>query len=93
MAPGGSIFKEVLESHLMSSDYETGKAKSEAKINSTLTKSTSVGLNGKNGTSSKNGVHDLLGCPVCKNLMYPPIHQVMLLQFLDFLRTFFYLLF
>jgi len=87
MAPGGGIFKEVLESHLLTSDYETGKAKSEAKINSTLTKSTSVGLNGKHGTSSKNGVHDLLGCPVCKNLMYPPIHQVHCLQFLSFLQA------
>jgi E3 ubiquitin-protein ligase SIAH1 len=87
MAPGGSIFKEVLESHVMSSDYETGKAKSEAKINSTLTKSTTVGLNGKNGTSSKNGVHDLLGCPVCNNLMYPPIHQVTCLQFPSFPRA------
>lgn len=83
MAPGGSVFKEVLESHLLSSDYETGKAKFEAKSNSTFTKS-SVGLNGKNGISSKNGVHDLLGCPVCKNLMYPPIHQVQCLQFLSF---------
>jgi len=87
MAPGGGIFKEVLESHLLTSDYETGKAKSEAKINSTLTKSSSVGLNGKHGTSSKNGVHDLLGCPVCKNLMYPPIHQVHCLQFLSFLQA------
>ncbi|KAK7378275.1 hypothetical protein VNO80_03714 [Phaseolus coccineus] len=74
MAPGSSVFKEVLESHLMSSDYETGKAKSEAKSNSTSTKS-SVGLNGKNGVSSNNGVYELLGCSVCKNLMYPPIHQ------------------
>ncbi|KAL4304777.1 hypothetical protein AHAS_Ahas16G0012200 [Arachis hypogaea] len=74
MAPGGSIFKEVLESHLMSSDYETGKAKYESKTSSTVMKSC-VGLNGKNGLSSKNGVYDLLECPVCKNLMYPPIHQ------------------
>ncbi|KAG2405729.1 E3 ubiquitin-protein [Vigna angularis] len=75
MAPGSSVFKEVLESHLMSSDYETGKAKSEAKSNSTSTKS-SIGLNGKNGVSSNNGVYELLGCSVCKNLMYPPIHQI-----------------
>jgi len=83
MAPGSSVFKEVLESHLMSSDYETGKAKSEAKSNNTSTKS-SVGLNGKNGVSSNNGVYELLGCSVCKNLMYPPIHQVQCLQFLTF---------
>jgi len=81
MAPGSSVFKEVLESHLMSSDYEMGKAKSEAKSNSTSTKS-SIGLSGKSGISSNNGVYELLGCPVCKNLMYPPIHQVQCLQFL-----------
>lgn len=81
MAPGGSVFNEVLESHLISSDYETGKAKYEAKSSSTFTKS-SAGLNGKNGISSKNSVYDLLECPVCKNLMYPPIHQVQCLQFL-----------
>ncbi|CAN6999481.1 unnamed protein product [Brassica oleracea var. botrytis] len=23
-----------------------------------------------------NGVHELLECPVCTNLMYPPINQV-----------------
>ncbi|KAE9593908.1 putative aminoacyltransferase, E1 ubiquitin-activating enzyme [Lupinus albus] len=74
MAPGGSAFKEVIVSHLISSDYETSKAKSEAKSNITMTKSV-VGLNRKNGISSKNGVHDLLECAVCKNLMYPPIHQ------------------
>lgn len=84
MAPGGSAFKEVIESHLICSDYETGKAKSEAKSNSTFTKC-SVGLNGNNGISSKSDVHDLLECPVCKNLMHPPIHQVQCLQFLMFL--------
>lgn len=81
MAPGGGVFKEVLESHLLSSDYETGKAKSEAKSSSTFPKS-SVGSTGKNEISSKNGVYDLLKCPVCKNLMYPPIHQVQCLIFL-----------
>lgn len=37
---------------------------------------TSPGLGGKNGLYSTNGVHELLECPVCTNLMYPPIHQV-----------------
>lgn len=83
MAPGSSVFKEVLESHLLSSEYETGKAKSEARSNSSTFSKSSVSSNGKNGISSKNGVQDLLGCPVCKNLMYPPIHQVQCSQFVS----------
>lgn len=72
---GGSSFKEVLEAQLIFSDYETAKSKSEANCNGTFTKSRTCS-DGKNGNSSKNGVYDLLECPVCKNLMYPPIHQV-----------------
>ncbi|KAJ4705539.1 E3 ubiquitin-protein ligase [Melia azedarach] len=34
-----------------------------------------IGVAGKNGIYSNNGVHELLECPVCTNLMYPPIHQ------------------
>ncbi|KAE8726614.1 E3 ubiquitin-protein ligase SINAT2 [Hibiscus syriacus] len=29
----------------------------------------------KHGIHSNNGVYELLECPVCTNLMYPPIHQ------------------
>ena len=74
MAPGGSTFKEVLESHSTVSDYDIA-IKSES--TSTVTK-TSPGLGGKNGVYSTNGVHELLECPVCTSLMYPPIHQVCL---------------
>ena len=70
MAPGGSACKEVLESHPTVSDYDIGTAK--AVDNSTTTKV----LGGKQGVYSNNGVHELLECPVCTNLMYPPIHQV-----------------
>lgn len=72
---GGSSFKEVLEPRLIFSDFETAKSKSEANSNSSFTKSRTC-LDGKNANHSKNGVYDLLECPVCKNLMYPPIHQV-----------------
>ncbi|WJX17738.1 E3 ubiquitin-protein ligase sinat2 [Trifolium repens] len=70
----GSSFKEVLESRLIFSDFETSKYKFEANCNSTFAKSRTC-VDGKNGNHSKNGVYDLLECPVCKNLMYPPIHQ------------------
>jgi E3 ubiquitin-protein ligase SIAH1 len=71
----GSSFKEVLESRLIFSDFETSKSKFEANCNSTFAKPRTC-VDGKNGNHSKNGVYDLLECPVCKNLMYPPIHQV-----------------
>lgn len=30
----------------------------------------------KRGGTSNTAVHELLECPVCMNVMYPPIHQV-----------------
>lgn len=71
----GSSFKEVLESHMIFSDYEKAKFKSEVNCNNMFVNSR-ICSDGKNGNNSKNGVYDLLECPVCKNLMYPPIHQV-----------------
>lgn len=75
MAPGagGSTCKEVLESHPTVADYDIATGKSDN--NCTPTKTT-VGLGGKLGVYSNNGVHELLECPVCINLMYPPIYQV-----------------
>ena len=73
MAPGGSSCKEVIESHPSISDYDIAAAKAES--NSTPAKGI-ISLGGKHGVYSNNGVHKLLECPVCTNLMYPPIHQV-----------------
>ncbi|KAH1121968.1 hypothetical protein J1N35_005128 [Gossypium stocksii] len=71
MAPGGSACKEV-ESYHAVVDYAIATTKPES--NSMTTKS-SFGFVGKHGIQSNNGVYELLECPVCKNLMYPPIHQ------------------
>nr|KJB14999.1 hypothetical protein B456_002G155600 [Gossypium raimondii] len=71
MAPGGSACKEV-ESYPAVADYAIATTKPES--NSMTTKS-SFGFVGKHGIQSNNGVYELLECPVCKNLMYPPIHQ------------------
>lgn len=38
-----------------------------------------TGLGGSAWTPLNEDVHDLLECPVCINLMYPPIYQVNLL--------------
>ena len=74
MAPGGSALKEVLESTSTGMDYEVKMAKAEVN-NNKPTKSGSAGV-GKYGMHSNNGVYELLECPVCTNVMYPPIHQV-----------------
>lgn len=73
MAPGGSACKEVLESYPTVSDYEIATA--DLETNSKPTRATN-GLGGQQGIYSTNGVHELLECPVCTCLMYPPIHQV-----------------
>ncbi|KAK6232307.1 Seven-in-absentia protein [Theobroma cacao] len=72
MAPGGSACKEVVESHPSVADYDIATAKSES---NTTTMKSPVSLLGKHGIHSNNGVYELLECPVCTNLMYPPIHQ------------------
>lgn len=72
VAPGVKS-KGVLESCQTVSDYDMAMAKSETV--GALNKPT-PGLGGKHGLYSTNGVHELLECPVCTSLMYPPIHQV-----------------
>lgn len=86
MAPGVRS-EGVLEYCLTVPDYDMAMAKSET--GGALSKPTH-GLGGKHGLYSTNGVHELLECPVCTSLMYPPIHQVHLqfrlaVFFLDFL--------
>ena len=73
MAPGGSACKEVVESHTPVADYDIATTKSES---NTTTMKSAVSFVGKHGIHSNNGVYELLECPVCTNLMYPPIHQV-----------------
>ncbi|KAK8972499.1 hypothetical protein V6N11_081614 [Hibiscus sabdariffa] len=72
MAPGGSACKEVVESHSPVADYDIASTKTES--NPTTMKN-AVSFVGKHGIHSNNGVYELLECPVCTNLMYPPIHQ------------------
>ena len=87
MAPGGSALKEVLESTSTGMDYEVKMAKVESNnTNNKPTKSSSAGV-GKYGMHSNNGVYELLECPVCTNLMYPPIHQVRLSLSISLLKV------
>lgn len=73
MAPGGGVCKVVVESHPKYVKYDVVLAKAEK--NNTPIKN-AVGLAEKHRMPSTNGVHELLECPVCMSLMYPPIYQV-----------------
>lgn len=56
----------------MDSDLAT----SSAELGSSTYRKADPGLGGNPGRPSNNDVQDLLECPVCMNLMYPPIYQV-----------------
>lgn len=83
MAPGGSACNEVHECYSTVSDSEMATA--ELETSSKLPRAIS-GSGGKQGIYSTNGVHELLECPVCTCLMYPPIHQVCLIPYIPFLN-------
>ncbi|MBA0600241.1 hypothetical protein Gorai_006436 [Gossypium raimondii] len=74
MAPGGGSCKEVIESRVTFSDYDM--ATSSADLRGSPLRKTATALSGNLGSTSMNDVHELLECPVCVNLMYPPIYQV-----------------
>lgn len=81
MAPGTSACKEVVDSHPSVSGHDIAVSKSESNSNSNSNSNSAstkvlLGLGGKLGVYSTNGVQELLECPVCTNLMYPPIYQV-----------------
>lgn len=68
MAPGGGVWKDVIESRPKMLKYDVATTKMDKNITRVAT--------GKHGIQSTNSVHELLECPVCTTLMYPPIHQV-----------------
>ena len=86
MAPGGITYKEALESYSTGLDYEVKMSKLEATNKPAKPGSGSVGKYGIR-SSNGNGVHELLECPVCTNLMYPPINQVCVRLFYSFSDT------
>lgn len=74
MAPvGSSAYQDVTETRAGLADYGMKAANTEVR-SSGFRKSVSVAA--RQGLASNSAVHDLLECPVCMNLMYPPIHQV-----------------
>ncbi|KAG4164286.1 hypothetical protein ERO13_A13G005450v2 [Gossypium hirsutum] len=74
MAPGGGICKDVIESRITFAEYDM--ATSSAELRGSPLRKAATSLGGNLGATSTNDVHELLECPVCLNLMYPPIYQV-----------------
>lgn len=76
MVPGAIICKEAIaiESRIGFVDYDMST--SNVELRSSPFRKTATGLGGNLGTNSNNDVQGLLECPVCMNLMYPPIYQV-----------------
>lgn len=64
----GGVCKEVIESHPKILRHDV----SDKSINITKTSR----ANEKHTMPSTNVVYELLECPMCTKLMYPPIHQV-----------------
>lgn len=67
MAPGGGTYRDVVESRTALADYGTAPTETESRNPPTRKSAAAVG--------GKPGVHELLECPVCLSVMYPPIHQ------------------
>ena len=75
MSPGGGFGQQITESCITFVDLNA--AMSNLELRSSPFKKTASNPNINLGTSSTNDVHELLECPVCMNLMYPPIYQVL----------------
>ena len=75
MSPGGAFCPEMTESSINYGDSDA--TSSNAELRSSPFNKIASSLSGNLGTTSNSDVHELLECPVCMNLMYPPIYQVL----------------
>lgn len=73
MAPGGNSYKMGSESRM---PVDCGITPENGDFRSSPHRKVGVVTGGKVGTPLKSAVQDLLECPICLNIMYPPIHQV-----------------
>lgn len=74
MSLGGRFCEDVAESRMAFADSDV--ATSTGDVRTSPFRKAAPGLLGIPGMPSNHNVHDLLECPVCMNLMCPPIHQV-----------------
>lgn len=70
----GSLSKGMIESRLSSADYEN--ANLEMLPRSGPLRKCTTSLEGSYKTPVYEDVQELLECPVCMTIMYPPIYQV-----------------
>ncbi|KAI7751701.1 hypothetical protein M8C21_003170 [Ambrosia artemisiifolia] len=68
----GDVCKQVVESHPKFLRHDSGMQKGDT--TNIITKPTNKATE-KHKSCSTNGVYELLECPMCTKLMYPPIHQ------------------
>ncbi|KAL5563394.1 hypothetical protein UlMin_033732 [Ulmus minor] len=73
MSPGGGFCNEVIESRVTYGDSDA--ATSSVEFRSSLYKKAASSLSVNVGIPPNSDVHELLECPVCMTLMYPPIYQ------------------
>lgn len=72
MTPGGSNYDGTADSRSL--DY--GIVPEYAEFRASPRKKIPARNSVKRGVASNTTVHELLECPICMNVMYPPIHQV-----------------
>lgn len=87
MAPGSSTCRDVVDTRIASFDYDTTASNTEWRSSSSGKAAASS--RGSLRTPFKDDVHELLECPVCMTMMYPPIYQVLLPSESDFTKRIF----
>lgn len=72
MISGSNTYEGVNEARNADFNVATESAGSRASPHRKISPFNGV----QRGVTSNTSVHELLECPVCMNIMYPPIHQV-----------------
>ena len=81
MAPGGFLSEEDIESRIAYSEHDTGHmATSATELRGSRFRKAATPNTGNLGKQSTSNMQDLLECPVCFTIMYPPIFQVCFCQ-------------
>uniref|UniRef100_A0A6N2M6U4 RING-type E3 ubiquitin transferase n=1 Tax=Salix viminalis TaxID=40686 RepID=A0A6N2M6U4_SALVM len=76
MAPGGFLSEEDIESRIAYSEHDSGHmATSATELRGSRFRKAATPNTGNLGKQSTSNMQDLLECPVCFTIMYPPIFQ------------------
>lgn len=77
MSTGGGFCKRLKVSQVTSGNSDAATSNLESRSSSS--EKTVLSLSGNLEMSSTKVVHEQLECPICMNLMNPPIYQVLIL--------------